>query len=53
MNISEKMPLFANPLEPYEGLSIADLNRYLPALQTADDVQMNADDMRDGIFLTD
>jgi len=53
MNISEKMPLFANPLEPYEGLSIADLNRYLPALQTADDVQMSADDMRDGIFLAD
>ena len=53
MNISEKMPLFANPLEPYTGLSIADLNRYLPALQTADDLQMSADDMREGIFLTD
>ena len=53
MNISEKMPLFANPLEPYEGLSIADLNRYLPALQTADDIKMTADDMREGIFLAD
>jgi len=53
MNISEKMPLFANPLEPYTGLSIADLNRYLPALQTADDLQMSADDMHEGIFLTD
>ena len=53
MNISEKMPLFANPLEPYEGLSIADLNRYLPALQTADDLQMSTDDMREGIFLAD
>ena len=53
MNISEKMPLFANPLEPYEGLSIADLNRYLPALQTADDIQMTADNMHEGIFLTD
>ena len=53
MNISEKMPLFANPLEPYEGLSIADLNKYLPALQTADDLQMSIDDMRDGIFLAD
>lgn len=53
MDISEKMPLFANPLEPYEGLSIADLNRYLPALQTADDIKMTADNMREGIFLTD
>ncbi len=53
MVIVEKMPLFANPLEPYEGLSIADLNRYLPALQTADDIQMTADNMREGIFLTD
>ncbi len=53
MDISEKIPLFANPLEPYEGLSIADLNRYLPALQTADDIKMTADNMREGIFLAD
>ena len=53
MNISEKMPLFANPLEPYTGLSIADLNRYLPAVQTADDIRMTADDMKDGLFLAD
>jgi len=53
MNISEKMPLFANPLEPYKGLSISDLNRYLPAVQTSDDIRMTADDMREGIFLAD
>ncbi len=53
MNIFEKMPLFENPLKPYEGLSIADLNRYLPALQTADDIQMTADNMREGNFLAD
>lgn len=53
MNISEKMPLFANPLEPQIGLSIADLNRYLPAVQTADDIRMTADDMKDGLFLAD
>ena len=53
MNISEKMPLFANPLEPYEGLSMADLNRYLPAIQTDDDIQMTTDNMQEGIFLTD
>jgi site-specific DNA-methyltransferase (adenine-specific) len=53
MNISEKMPLFANPLKPYDGLSIADLNRYLPALQTTDDIKMTADNMREGNFLAD
>ena len=53
MNISEKMPLFANPLEPYKGLSISDLNRYLPAVQTADDIRMTVDDMNEGIFLAD
>ena len=53
MNISENTPLFSNPLEPYDGLSIADFNRYLPAMQTADDIEMTADDMRDGIFLAD
>ena len=53
MDISEKIPLFANPLEPYEGLSIADLNRYLPAIQTADDIKMTADNMREGNFLAD
>lgn len=53
MNISEKTPLFANPLEPYKGLSISDLNRYLPALQTVDDIRMTPDDMREGIFLAD
>ncbi|MEE9572833.1 MAG: site-specific DNA-methyltransferase [Candidatus Neomarinimicrobiota bacterium] len=53
MNIFEKMPLFENPLKPYEGLSIADLNRYLPALQTVDDIQMTADNMREGNFLAD
>ena len=53
MNISEKMPLFANPLEAYKGLSISDLNRYLPAVQTADDIRMTADDMQEGIFLAD
>lgn len=53
MDISEKIPLFANPLEPIKGLSITDLNRYLPAVQTADDIRMSADDMRDGMFLAD
>ncbi len=46
-------PLFFNPLEPYVGLSISDLNRYLPAIQNADEVNMTADKMQEGIFWGD
>jgi len=53
MDISEKIPLFTNPTESITGLSIADLNRYLPAIQTAKEIVMTADDMKEGIFLAD
>jgi len=33
-------PLFTNPLEPYPGLSVNDLNRYLPAVRKADEIAM-------------
>ena len=46
-------PLFSNPLEAYPGLTVSDLNRYLPALQKVDDIEMTIDTMRDGVFLTD
>lgn len=46
-------PLFSNPLEPYPGLTINDLNRYLPAVQTADDIKMSNDSMAEGLFLAD
>lgn len=46
-------PLFFNPLEPYVGLSISDLNRYLPAIQTVDEVKMTRDQMQEGIFWGD
>ena len=49
----EKTPLFANPLEPIWGLSISDLNLYLPAIQTAKDIKITAEEMREGLFLTD
>ena len=32
-------PLFSNPLEAYPGLTVADLNQYLPALQKTDDIE--------------
>ena len=46
-------PLFSNPLEAYPGLTVSDLNQYLPALENTDDIEMTLDTMRDGVFLTD
>ena len=46
-------PLLSNPIEPYPGLTVSDLNRYLPALQKVDDINMTIDSMHDGVFLTD
>ena len=46
-------PLLSNPIEPYPGLTVSDLNRYLPALQKVDDIDMTIDSMHDGVFLTD
>ena len=50
---SEKVnfPLFANPLETFPGLTIDDLNKYLPAINKIEDLSMTANQMRDGIFL--
>jgi len=44
-------PLFTNPLEPYPGLTIDDLNKYLPAIQTVEDMSMTPNNMQEGIFL--
>ena len=33
-------PLFSNPLEAYPGLTVSDLNQYLPALENTDDIEM-------------
>ena len=35
-------PIFDNPLGNSPGLTINDLNRYLPAIQTIEDISMNA-----------
>ena len=43
--------LFNNPMETFPGLTINDLNRYLPALRTIKDVEMDAQNMKEGMFL--
>ena len=40
-----------NPMETFPGLTVDDLNRYLPALQTAQDIKMNSQNMKEGMFL--
>ena len=51
---SEKVnsPLFANPLETFPGLTIDDLNKYLPAIRTVEDMSMTLETMLEGMFLT-
>ena len=51
MSIEKKKPLFVDPLEISTGLSIEDLNKYLPAIQKVSDIKMTADKMKDGVFL--
>ena len=51
MSIRKKKPLFVDPLEVSTGLSIDDLNKYLPAIQKVVDLKMSVDKMKDGVFL--
>ena len=46
-------PIFNNPLDSSPGLTINDLNRYLPAIQTLEDLSMSADEMKEGLFLSE
>ena len=50
MENNKNEPLFVNPLEASKGLTINDLNKYLPAIQRIDDLSMTKDEMRDGMF---
>ena len=43
--------LFTNPLETSPGLTIDDLNKYLPAIHTVEDIAMTAEEMQEGLFL--
>ena len=51
MTIENKKPFFDNPMEVSRGLSIDDLNKYLPAILKVSDLRMTADKMKDGVFL--
>jgi len=51
MSLEKKDPLFTGPMEAVSGLSINDLNKYLPAIQKVDDLYMSTDQMKDGVFL--
>ena len=51
MSMDRKEPLFKNPIESNDGLSIDDLNKYLPAINKIEDLSMTANQMRDGVFL--
>lgn len=44
-------PLFQSPLEPYPGITIADLNRYLPAIQTLEELDLQEGALAEGLFL--
>ena len=44
--------LFNNSMENFPGLTIDDLNRYLPALQTTQDIKMDSQNMKEGMFLS-
>ena len=46
-------PLFTNPLEAVSGMTISDLNRYLPALRDEKEIKMTIHQMEEGLFLTD
>ena len=50
MDNNKNEPLLVNPLETSKGLTINDLNKYLPAIQKVSDLKMSKDSMRDGIF---
>ena len=41
-----------NPMETFPGLTIDDLNRYLPAIRTVEDMSVTIDNMQEGMFLT-
>ena len=41
-----------SPTEPFPGLSIDDLNKYLPAIQTVEDMSMIDKKIKEGMFLT-
>ena len=45
-------PFFSNPMETFPGLTIDDLNRYLPAVKTVEDIMLGSDKLSEGMFLS-
>ena len=43
---------FNNPMETFPGLTIDDLNKYLPAIQTVEDIPMSNESIKEGLYLT-
>ena len=41
-----------NPMETFPGLTVDDLNRYLPAIRTVEDMSITKENMQEGMFLT-
>jgi len=46
-------PLFINPLETSPGLTVNDLNRYLSAVRSVEELSITIDTMEEGVFLAD
>jgi len=46
-------PVINSPLESSSGLTINDLNRYLPAIQTLEDLSISGNEMNEGLFLSE
>ncbi len=51
MALEHKEPLFTNPLEAFSGLTISDLNRYLPAIQKVGDMNREEKELQEGLYL--
>ena len=45
-------PFFSSPIDSLPGLNIDDLNKYLPAIRTMEDISMTLENMSEGMFLT-
>ena len=43
---------FSTPIDSLPGLNIDDLNKYLPAVRTMEDIKMSIENMSEGMFLT-
>ena len=46
-------PLFTNPLEAVSGMTVSDLNRYLPAVRQENEIKMTKNQMKEGLFLAE